>query len=258
VASGRTWAVVGDDVSSAASCCGSARSSVADGVTVAGDELWATLSSSESEAGDDDGDEATACDIQQHLDCMNAASDEVNALQRALAEHAERRRALEAVWASGGARLAGAAGREGLLAARACALQSQYCHAAQEAVAAASARYSVSSAAGAAQEHAACLAQWRDAQGRLAESRRRLEACGAEVAAYACDYLETEALYRDELAEIDGLVAASAMRLCEAKTRYRSAMDALEALSEELHARRGGGAGRITCGPRDGAIAPTN
>lgn len=96
-----------DLAASPMSCCGSVCSS-ADGTTVVADEPWLAFDSdedSESECAEAD------AEVQQHLEDMNTASREVNDLQRELAAQMERRRALEELWACGGASWGGARSR---------------------------------------------------------------------------------------------------------------------------------------------------
>jgi len=236
------------------------------------DDLCRTRSTSSTSAGssraEDSDDEVEAepellAAVERHLDEMNRASEEVNELQGELNDCLRRRRAAESKWAQDCVHLAKAIGMDLVAQAMPYIQQQQRCSALHEAVerncrefhdALAAAQHKGrrrvnktrnSSVAAYTTDLsrseamiAASLDDYRAAEELLQEEEVR---CGIsqELLRSVLPFFEAEADFKKQVEEAKGRTKELSQKLEVAKKRYRSALQSLEALSEEEHRQRG-------------------
>lgn len=217
-------------------CCSKAVSS-----PLSGRSTYCSSSES-SDTSDSDVDDEGAGEVQRYLEEMNAASESVNILQRALQEYSEERSSCEEAWAELMTRLSRTLGKERLARFQRWRGEQSACQSAQLAVQQASTRYSAavdaqqdtSEVARLEREHAHCLSAYMAAQTRLAEiAKNCTEPWGAVV-----PFFEAEQEHCEHLAAIDASVAEVRLQLDASRRRYSEALRGLEALSDKMHSDR--------------------
>lgn len=221
------------------SCC-SACLSCTDGTTVFSEGAW---DSSSVDSDDDDEGEADVSTVEQHLEDMNFASDDLNAAQKELASLYGRRRTIEHRWAAKSASLVRVLSAESLRKARLCVEQERCCQVAEDEVHAASLRFTKAAEAGASIEalaehskaHALRLRQFQEAERCLEQALKMVsnQGCGRAVT-----YLEEESENYRQIASIEASIEEITRRLVSAKEKYQAALAGLESLSEAVHRSR--------------------
>jgi len=182
-------------------------------------------------------EEGEVAAVHKHLKSMNAASDEVNAVQQEIAAHQKEKAVLERLWAVGSARLARSVGFTRLWKLKSTQTK-QKRQLAKEAAVEASSRYFTAVAVGAepeelerlAQQHAECLAQYRVAAPTSSSS--------GSAPQPSKPFIDAEDEHRRHIDEIDESMEQLTKQLSVAKSRYQAAMGSLQELSEQIHRRR--------------------
>jgi peptide methionine sulfoxide reductase MsrA len=183
--------------------------------------------------------------IEEHLSSMNAASEELNRLQRERHDILERRRDLCQMWAVGSARLVKTIGTERLARAAPIVELQRACKASREAVEKASNAYARGAESGAPAERLAELASGHvEVVVAYQAAQRRLD----KVSKASClstsslksmqPYFEAEEQHKERLDEVEQDILTLERQLDEAKRRYQGAMQDLEALSESIRMQR--------------------
>jgi len=217
-------------------------------------ELCRALSSYSTAAGsDEDSDEELPevepellVAVEKQLEVMNEASDAVNDAQGALKECLRRRRALESAWDEDCVHIARAVGMDLVAQAMPYFQQQQRCKALLESAK----QISQDFLEGVAETQdnqrkvelalAARLDEFRAAEKLVLEEEAR---CGItrKLLRAVNPFFQAESEFRRRQLEATRRSEELEEELEAAKKRYRSALDSLEALSEEEHRQRGTG-----------------
>lgn len=183
--------------------------------------------------------------IEEHLCAMNAASEELNRLQRERHDIFERRRGLRQMWAVGSARLVKTIGTERLARAAPIHELRRACQASREAVEEASNAYARGAESDALAERLAELAgghvervvAYQAAQRRLDKALKATSLSASSLKSMQ-PYFEAEEQHKESLDEVEQDILELERQLEEAKRRYQGAMQDLEALSESIRMQR--------------------
>lgn len=183
--------------------------------------------------------------IQRHLEEMNMAAVELNAVQQDLIACTKQQHTLTQFWAVGSARLARAVGAHRLAKATAFYECQRRCKTARLRVKMLSEQFVSATDAGKpsdelqrlSREHARCLSEFEKAQCKM----RR--ACSSEktkpsMLAAVAPYFEAEDEHYEQLRNADAAAELLALKAKEAKARYHAALRSLESLSERAHQTR--------------------
>eukprot|EP00929_Paragymnodinium_shiwhaense_P009632 TRINITY_DN113877_c0_g1_i1.p2 TRINITY_DN113877_c0_g1~~TRINITY_DN113877_c0_g1_i1.p2 ORF type:complete len:238 (+),score=69.10 TRINITY_DN113877_c0_g1_i1:104-817(+) len=187
--------------------------------------------------------------VQNLLEEMNAASDDVNAAQKALGKLEQERERLLQRWQAKSARLAQKIGANTIAEALPLYAQMRSSSDARRAAEAASRGYLKAAEAFSekdklepslsrlASSHAQWVEQYQSLQRELEATCRQSPLAQTALAA-ALPYFQAEGRHRTRMAKLESAVRQESLRLSSCRGRYRGALDGLEALSEEAHRRR--------------------
>jgi hypothetical protein len=185
--------------------------------------------------------------IEQLLDVMNTASNELNAFQKVLGSiEASRCKAVQ-LWAVGSARLARAIGDDRISRAALYHRYERELASARRQVVAASAAFlkaseecsSYSRREKIARRHAKQVAEYQTAQQHLLKSSKSTAAPPSWLIESTAPYFKAEAHHLSHLDEIKVAETRCLRQIAKAKSRYHSALRDLEYMSEAEHRARG-------------------
>jgi len=193
-------------------------------------------------------EEATPVDmdaVEYHLETMNGASEEMNTVQNELASMRQRRHQCVEWWKDQSANLVRAFSGVDITKAALYYECERQCRLAHCAVVTASGSYSQAAAAGArkaslealAARHVQSIDQYQSALRCLSKVQKSSK-LSKEALSAALPYYDAEVLHLQELAKLDVAINQLVQRFADAKALYRSALQGLEAISDDAHRRR--------------------
>eukprot|EP00930_Biecheleria_cincta_P059589 TRINITY_DN45299_c0_g1_i1.p1 TRINITY_DN45299_c0_g1~~TRINITY_DN45299_c0_g1_i1.p1 ORF type:complete len:291 (-),score=66.91 TRINITY_DN45299_c0_g1_i1:239-1063(-) len=233
---------------SPSTCCATrtSSSSTASGALSSDEETFDTSASVDSDS-DTEHDADPAPDflatIERHLGDMNTAAEALNEAQGALRERTRKREQLEREWAVESVSLAKSVGMDSVAKATPYYQQLHRCEAAREAMEQASKEYQTpvcmedTATSQLKSKYAARCSKYHEAK-ELLKVVRAQSGVTTNLLHAVLPYFDAEDEYRVQVAEATLAVQKLEQFLDSAKQRYRSAVQSLEALSEQEHRQR--------------------